>query len=68
MKQFSAEKTKKLIKESGYRIDFLAEKAGVKRQTLVKYLAGGARPSCSVVKLLAVTLGVPEEALIVESA
>ena len=63
-----AVKIKKLVAESKFKPEYIAESAGIQRASLRQLLNGNYNPSRSVIKLLAMVLDVPETELYKQAA
>lgn len=63
-----AVKIKRLVAQSRFKPEYIAESAGIQRASLRQLLNGNYRPSRSVVKLLAQVLEVPESELYKQAA
>lgn len=58
--QFDSDKLKKLIEETGYRSDHIAENLGIKKTSLRAIVVGRSRPSLPLIKLMSVFFKIPE--------
>ena len=65
--KLNTEKVRQLIRDLGYRRDFVALRTGISTDTLGNLIRGVQKPSIRVLRLLALTLSVePEELMLQE--
>lgn len=57
-------KLKSLIKDSGYKLNFIAQKLGVKRETLWAKLKGNYKFNLDEVKILVELLKIPSDKIL----
>ena len=65
--EFNSKALRELLKEKHVRQSELSELTGIKRNSISRYCSGEHQPRLPKLRLIAKTLGVPEEALMIKT-